>query len=192
MLVSALPIRPTGRSQSGFSIGMDWPRAWETAIDRTCEPWILPPVDLSAGNPSAGIASTGNSAATVDSGAWLAQCNMPNVRFTVIDPEPPLVVSAVTAGSSMNQDGDSSNSQEDKNVLDEATERTVTADACFWLVETAGRSGTAKLSCVKNIVRGWRVDYRGYECDKLRAEDGELLVPYKAWERSRIAVIFGD
>lgn len=202
MLVTALPISPTGRSQSRFSIGMDWPRAWETAIDRTCDPWVLPPGDLLSGNPSIGDAAAGNSssgnagvgsaAAAVDSGAWLAQCNMPNVRFTVIDPDPPMVVTAESPGSPTNASVDTSNPEENKTDLDGATEKTVSADACFWLVETSGRSGTAKLSCLKNIVRGWRVDYRGYECDKLRAEDGELLVPYKAWERSRIAVIFGD
>ena len=206
MLVSALPIRPTGRSQSHFSIGMDWPRAWETAIDRTCEPWILPPVDLAmgsgpsgsgpSGSPAVGSSAVGSRAAAVDSGAWLAQCNIPNVRFTVIDPGPPLVVSAdrngLLGGSRTNEGEGAANSEENQANSAGESENTVPADACFWLVETAGRSGTAKLSCLKNIVGGWRVDYRGYECDKLRAEDGELLVPYKAWERSRIAVIFGD
>lgn len=204
-LVSALPVRPTGRSHSRFALGMDWPRAWETAIDRTCEPWVLVPSDL----PSEGQAIS-NATPTVDSGAWLAQCNMPNVRFNVIDPAPPLVVSKDPPGSTSSAVSDpsigpdpsggpdsshGSDSEKTQGItvsLDTATEQTVAADACFWLVETSGRSGTAKLSCLKNIVRGWRVDYRGYECDKLRAEDGELLVPVKAWERSRIAVIFGD
>jgi hypothetical protein len=196
MLVTALPIRPTGRSQSHFSIGMDWPRAWETAIDRTCEPWILPPVDLAMGSGQSGSPAVGSRAAAVDSGAWLAQCNSPNVRFTVIDPGPPMVVSTgrigLLDGSRTNEGEGAVNSEENQADNAGETENTVPADACFWLVETAGRSGTAKLSCLKNIVGGWRVDYRGYECDKLRAEAGELLVPYKAWERTRIAVIFGD
>lgn len=194
-IVSALPVGRTGNSVSKFSIGMDWPRAWETAIDRIDVPWI---------GVRRGVAVGQGTGAT---GAWLAQSNMPNIRFQWMDPEPALTVAKevrfATLGAT--EQGPQTKVTEasiamvsDSGVSDAAValggherEETVRADACWWLVETSGKSGVVRLSCVKNIQRGWRVDFRGYECDRLKAEGGELLVPYKAWERSRIAVCFG-
>jgi hypothetical protein len=192
-IVSALPVGRTGNSLARFSIGMDWPRAWETAIDRMDGPWV----GMRSGE-SVGPLSTG-------SGAWLAQSNMANIRFQWVDPDPDLTVArepdssaevsvaqepqtqVTEAAIAMVTDGRASEGAETLG----GNEESVRADACWWLVETSGKSGVVRLSCVKNIQRGWRVDFRGYECDRLRAEGGELLVPYKAWERSRIAVCFG-
>lgn len=165
-LVSVLPVQSTGVCSAHFSIGMDWPRPWETAIDR-----LLPPLVAYSKNERP-LASN----RAPDAGAWLARCNVPNLRFTWIDPSPPIQVSE-TFGDEHDCDGTEGPG--------------IDADACVWVVETKGKSGAARLGCIRPIQRAWRVDFRGLECDKLKVEDGEVVIPFKGWERSRIALCFG-
>jgi hypothetical protein len=97
-----------------------------------------------------------------------------NLRFRWIDPQPALQVSP-----SSDAEG-----REDNTAI--------CADGCWWIVETEGKSGTAKVGCGRAIDRAWRVDFRGLEYDKLRVEDGEVFIPFQGWERSRIAFCFKD
>jgi hypothetical protein len=193
MLLSALPVSRDGKVKTKFALGIDWPRPWETAIDRMVEPWI----GYRNNNPSLKDAShrAGTNDPALSEGAWLAQSNMQNIRFQWVDPSPELTVSMDPTGTSSqsvssDQPMESKASDDGTSLFGVQDSMSVEADACLWMVETSGKSGSVRLSCVKNIARGWRVDFRGMECDKLKIESGALIVPYRAWERSRIAVCF--
>ncbi|MFN7734254.1 MAG: hypothetical protein ACK5OB_20330 [Pirellula sp.] len=186
MLISALPLDAAGRARARFAVGMDWPRPWETAIDRMLEPWVS---HRRAGVASDGSRSVERPANRSSDGAWLAQANLPNIRFQWVDPDPALTVSSASQTAEGSADVASS-ADSSEQVFSAVSEESVRADACWWMVETAGRSGTVKLSCMKNVKRAWRVDARGMECDRLQIESGAVVIAFRAWERSRIAVCF--
>ncbi|MEI8212955.1 MAG: hypothetical protein WCI02_12460 [Planctomycetota bacterium] len=194
MLLSALPVSREGKVKTRFALGIDWPRPWETAIDRMVEPWIGYRDNNNALSNNASHRSGTNDQA-LSEGAWLAQSNMQNIRFQWVDPSPELIVSTDPSGTpsqgiTSEQPMESTASGDGTSLFGVQDSISVEADACLWMVETSGKSGSVRLSCVKNIARGWRVDFRGMECDKLKVESGALIVPYRAWERSRIAVCF--
>jgi len=60
------------------------------------------------------------------------------------------------------------------------------ADACIWLREIRGKSGSAKLSFFRNVAEAWRVDCQGREFDTLSIVDGLVVVAVQANEQSRI------
>lgn len=186
MLISALPLGRDGGTRVRFAVGMDWPRPWETAIDRMLEPWVSHREDALM---SAGQRSGERQASRSSDGAWLAQANLPNIRFQWVDPEPALTVSSSSETAEKPADAASSEDAS-ASLFSAVNEESVRADACWWMVETAGRSGTVKLSCMKNVKRAWRVDARGMECDRLQIDSGAVVVAFRAWERSRIAVCF--
>jgi hypothetical protein len=170
-LASSLPVRPDGRFHVRFSLGIDWPRAWETAIDRFVPDWVSHSPSKRNDQPST---------RPPDTGAWLAQCSASNLSFRWIAPEPKLSVEGPATPS---VDGEKAGDAI-------STEHSLEADACCWIVETAGKSGMARLACHRQIEKAWRVDFRGLEYDKLKVENGELVIPFQAWERSRIALCF--
>jgi hypothetical protein len=164
-LASIIPIEPDGTFHARFSVGIDWPRPWETAIDRVVPDWVAPSKSQDSRPPSS---------KPPDTGAWLAQSSAPNLCFRWVEPEPKLTVQG--------------------NQLDPAdvSEELLDADACCWVVETAGQSGLARLACHRQIEKAWKVDFRGLEYDKLKVENGEIVIPFQAWERSRIALCFHE
>jgi hypothetical protein len=186
MLISALPLGRDGRTRLRFAVGMDWPRPWETAIDRMLEPWVS---RRGVGAFAGARPSEGKTEYRSSEGAWLAQANLPNIRFQWVDPEPALTVSSASETTGGSADVASS-ADASASLFSAVNEESVRAEACWWMVETAGRSGTVKLSCMKNVKRAWRVDARGMECDKLPVESGAVVIAFRAWERSRIAVCF--
>jgi alpha-mannosidase len=161
-LASAIPTDRTGVYRARFSIGLDWANPWAIAIDR-----MIP--DLYCVSQGTGRTAKGYAP---DPGAWLARCNVSNLHFRWIDPKPALGLTQPPEGEA------------------EAIEDGIEADGSLWMVETAGKSGTAKLGCVRPIDRAWRVDFRSLEYDKLKVEEGEAWIPFQAWDRFRIAVCF--
>jgi hypothetical protein len=184
-LVSALPIDASGVSHSVFSLGLDWQRPWENGMDRCDTEWIAPP----SLDPS-------NVPQSTNRDAWLSQCNAPNIRYSFVDSGPELSLNDALSQES----SETPRSEETVGLLTEDTgqamvvppksETPLRPEMAFWFVETQGRSGTAKFSFARNVERAWRVDFLGNEFDKLKVEDGHVLVSYKPWERSRVAVIF--
>ncbi len=65
-LISYLPMDGSGRTCSRFAIGLDWPRAYEMAIDQCDTVWM--------------IEDKFDSGKT-DAGAWLAQCSLSHVNL---------------------------------------------------------------------------------------------------------------
>ena len=102
-----------------------------------------------------------------DSGAWLAQCNLSNVNLAWDDFRPILEPNLSPAGESENWIGQQ-------------------GDACIWLREMQGKSGSAKLSFFRNVGEAWRVDCQGREFDTLTIVDGQVVVDVRAYEQSRI------
>lgn len=170
-LASILPIDRSGGFCARFALGIDWANPWAAAIDR------MVPDLYSVANTTIGSRSTG-SGKSPDTGAWLARVNMPNLHFRWIDPKPELGLNDSTDVEPANQENMSP--QRDG----------VVADGCLWMVETAGKPGTGRLGCIRPIERAWRVDFRGLEYDKLKVEDGEVLIPFQGWDRLRIAICF--
>jgi alpha-mannosidase len=162
-LASALPVDKSGTFLASFSLGFDWTQPWETAMDRMNSALL---------SPARGTSRPATAGKATDAGAWLARCNMPNIRFRWIDPSPAVETSDVQA------------------VEPDVHPSGILADASLWAVETAGKSGIARFSCVRPIRDAWRVDFRGFEYDKLKVDKGEVLVPFQGWERSRIALCF--
>lgn len=104
---------------------------------------------------------------TTDAGAWLAQCNLSNVNMAWDDCRPVLEPRLAPAGES-----DTWNGQH--------------GDACIWLREMQGKSGSAKLSFFRNVGEAWRVDCQGREFDTLSVVDGQVVVDVRAYDQSRI------
>ena len=102
-----------------------------------------------------------------DTGAWLAQCSLSNVNIAWDDFRPVLEPSRMPDGES-----DAWTGQQ--------------ADACIWLREIRGKSGSAKLSFFRNVAEAWRVDCQGREFDTLSIADGQVVVAVQANEQSRI------
>jgi alpha-mannosidase len=84
-LISNLPVDGEGKSRASFAIGLDWPRPYETAMDRCDAPWLTQA-------PFAGDKP--------DSGAWLAQCSLSNVNLAWDDTRPVLDASFFPAEES--------------------------------------------------------------------------------------------
>lgn len=162
-LGSVLPVDESGNSIASLSLGLDWPRPLATALDQMDSPWVI--------EPSA-AALSGTASNVADSGAWLAQCNLPGVSFQWTDPSPvvsPDALAVIPSDSELE------------------TQRTVrTGDACVWVTETLGSSGTARISFFRDVEQAWRVDSQGREFDTLKIVDGQILVPLRAYEQSRI------
>ncbi len=86
-LISHLPIESDNTVHSRFSLGLDWPRAYETAIDQCDEPWIIR-------EGAVPIVST------PDEGAWLAQCSASNVNLAWDDTSPVIEPNRMPGGES--------------------------------------------------------------------------------------------
>jgi hypothetical protein len=67
----------------------------------------------------------------------------------------------------------------------------VHADALLWVCEGMGKASTAKISLPKSVRQAWKVDFCGQLLDKISTEGESLIVPYSAWEKCAIAVVFG-
>jgi hypothetical protein len=171
-LASILPVDRSGGYHARFALGIDWANPWAHAIDR------MVPDLYSVANTTIESRSTGSSRKSPDTGAWLARVNMPNLHFRWIDPKPELGLNTSTDVEPATQE----------NLPPQQVG--VVADGCLWMVETAGKPGTGRLGCIRPIERAWRVDFRGLEYDKLKVEDGEVLIPFQAWDRFRIAICF--
>jgi hypothetical protein len=152
-LISQFPLDSSGKANVRFSIGLDWPRPYETALDQCDTPWIVNGEFALDSKP--------------DSGAWLAQCSLPNVHFFFADPKPVLDESQIPA----NQADVLSGHQ---------------GDLCLWVQETQGKSGTGKLSFFRDVAEAWRVDSQGREFDTLTIIDGQIHFSISALEQSRI------
>ena len=72
-LISYLPMDTGGKTRSRFAIGLDWPRAYEMAIDQCDTAWM--------------IEDKFDSGKT-DAGAWLAQCSLSHVNLAWDDFRP--------------------------------------------------------------------------------------------------------
>ncbi len=84
-LNSYLPIGIDGSTRSRFAIGLDWPRAYETAVDQMDSPWIVE--DFLAPQE-------------MDQGAWLAQCSLSHVNLAWDDIRPVLEPNRLPVGES--------------------------------------------------------------------------------------------
>jgi hypothetical protein len=97
------------------------------------------------------------------SSGWLSQCNHANIRFSLLPTE---------------------------NLLYQEGDQRVQPDWLIYLCESAGKSSTAKISLPKSLRSAWKADLSGQLLDKIQVEGPDLLVPYAAWEKSVIAVVF--
>ncbi len=84
-LNSYLPMDNDGSTRSRFAIGLDWPRAYETAMDQLDSPWIVEDF---------------LEAQETDQGAWLAQCSLSHVNLAWDDVRPVLEPNRLPAGES--------------------------------------------------------------------------------------------
>ena len=72
-LISYLPMDRGGKTSSRFAIGLDWPRAYEMAIDQCDTAWMIED-QFDSGK--------------TDAGAWLAQCSLSHVNLAWDDFRP--------------------------------------------------------------------------------------------------------
>jgi len=100
--------------------------------------------------------------------AWLAQCNHPNLRMHFLASD--LVVP--------NQ-GDP---QGDANVF--------IPDSLLSVLETVGKSGTAKISLPKTPTQAFKMNLTGQTLDKLEIVGSDVLVPYGARERCILGISY--
>jgi hypothetical protein len=176
---SLLPIHPDGSIRAKLYLGIHWQRPWETAIDLFQEAWTMLP-EIESGFTARG----GQTRHGAPKSGWLAQCNHSNLRFSflqVFSPELP------SSGGNTDQgkvsgwgSGVYTNGQE-----------VVHADALLWVCEGMGKASTAKISLPKSVRQAWKVDFCGQLLDKISTEGESLIVPYSAWEKCAIAVVFG-
>lgn len=147
-LVTPLPHDGERCAKFSLKLGMDWPRPLETAYDGI-DPPLWTAVRLSADG--------------TDSGAWLAQSNLPNVAIEADDPRDGTLWTG-----------------------DETPRESF--DSLFWIRETRGKRATAKLSFLKNAEEAWRIDARLRESTRLDVENGQVLINLRPSEQCRIAV----
>lgn len=147
-LVTPLPHDGPRCARFALRLGMDWPRPLETALDGI-DPAYWTAVRLASDE--------------VDSGAWLAQSNLPNVGLEGDDP----------------RDGTM--------WVDEDAPRE-SFDSLFWVRETRGKRASTKLSFLKNAEEAWRIDAHHRQSTKLDVEDGQVLINLRPSEQCRIAV----
>ena len=176
---SLLPIHPDGSIRTKLYLGIHWQRPWETAIDLFQEAWtMLPEID------SGFAARGGQTRQGIPSSGWLAQCNHSNLRFSFLPVLPAELPSSGGIGDQGKVSGRVSgvytNGQE-----------VVHADALLWVCEGMGKASTAKISLPKSVRQAWKVDFCGQLLDKMTTEGESLIVPYSAWEKCAIAVVFG-
>jgi hypothetical protein len=69
-------------------------------------------------------------------------------------------------------------------------EQTIHPDVLIWISENSGKSSTAKISLPKTARAAWKVDFSGQLLDKIPVDGPDLVVPYTAWEKSVLAVVF--
>jgi hypothetical protein len=176
---SLLPIQPDGSIRTKLYLGIHWQRPWETAIDLFQEAWTMLP-EIDSGFAARGVQTRHG----LPSSGWLAQCNHSNLRFSFLPVSPPeLPPSGGIADQgkvSGRVSGVYTNGQE-----------VVHADALLWVCEGMGKASTAKISLPKSVRQAWKVDFCGQLLDKMSIEGESLIVPYSAWEKCAIAVVFG-
>ena len=177
---SLLPIHPDGSIRAKLYLGIHWQRPWETAIDLFQEAWTMLP-EIESGFGAQDVKTRHG---TPKSG-WLAQCNHSNLRFSflpVLPPELPSTGGIADQGKvSGCVPGVYTNGQE-----------VVHADALLWVCEGMGKASTAKISLPKSVRQAWKVDFCGHLLDKISSDGESLTVPYSAWEKCAIAVVFGS
>ena len=156
-LQSLLPIDADGNLNAKLYLGIHWQRPWETAIDLFQNPWAIGPESKS--RPPGTQTQSGTQAQS----GWLAQCNHPNLRFSLLLPD-----------TQSYFDG----------------EQTIHPDVLIWVSENSGKSSTAKISLPKTARAAWKVDFSGQLLDKIPVDGSDLVVPYTAWEKSVLAVVF--
>lgn len=100
--------------------------------------------------------------------AWLAQCNHPNLRMTFLSSD--LVVP--------NQEG----GQLDNEFFQ--------PDSLISVLETAGKSGTAKISLPKKPTEAFKMNFTGQTSDKLEILDSSVSFPYGPKERCVVGVSY--
>jgi hypothetical protein len=83
-LISDMPIGLDGKVKGHFSIGIDWLRPYESAMDFCDAPWVIEDTTMGLKD--------------VDEGAWLAQCSLPSVHMSFVDTAP-----AIDAGACQEQ-----------------------------------------------------------------------------------------
>ena len=176
---SLLPIHPDGSIRAKLYLGIHWQRPWETAIDLFQEAWTMLP-EIDSGFAARGVQTRQG----IPSSGWLAQCNHSNLRFSFLPVLPPELPSSGGIGDQGKVSGRVSgvytNGQE-----------VVQADALLWVCEGMGKASTAKISLPKSVRQAWKVDFCGQLLDKMTTEGESLIVPYSAWEKCAIAVVFG-
>jgi alpha-mannosidase len=152
-LISSIPSDARGIASERFAVGLDWPRPYETAMDQCDTPWMIEESGVVRDKP--------------DAGAWLAQCNLPNVYFSFTNPNPVLATERFSAERVELLTGQK-------------------GDACVWIQETQGKSGSARISFFRDVAEAWRVDSQCREFDTLVVSDGQIIVNVSAHEQSRI------
>jgi hypothetical protein len=156
-LISELPL--VDNKRFAFSIGLDWPRPYDAAMDSCDSAWVIP----------ISVQSFGKNAAVPDEGAWLAQCSVPNLQMRFVDPRPTLDPTRLSADQMELMTGKSGN-------------------VCVWLTETMGKSGGGRLSFFRDVSEAWRVDSQGREFDTLSVNGGVVTVDMQAYEQARILI----
>ena len=159
-LISYLPSDADGKVSAQCSVGLDWPRPYETAIDFCDRPWFL---------AQSSVESTTTGSVEPDKGAWLAQCSLPNVNLSFAESSPAL---------------DSSSFPSDQAGIWEG----YSGDVCVWVRETQGKSGMGKLSFFRDVAEAWRVDFQNREFDTLSIQSGQISINIRAHEQSRILI----
>jgi hypothetical protein len=176
---SLLPIHPDGSIRTKLYLGIHWQRPWETAIDLFQEAWTMLP-EIDSGFAARGVQTRHG----IPNSGWLAQCNHSNLRFSFLPVLPAELPSSGGIGDQGKVSGRVSgvytNGQE-----------VVHADALLWVCEGMGKASTAKISLPKSVRQAWKVDFCGQLLDKMSIEGESLIVPYSAWEKCAIAVVFG-
>ena len=179
-LQSMIPIHADGSIRTKLFLGIHWQRPWETAIDLFQDAWCLLP-QTEAGHG----AQSGQPQDKSPTSGWLAQCNHSNLRFSFLPLGPPGLPDSSRLpsvdGNQAQASGVYTNGQE-----------VLAADALLWVSEGMGKASTAKISLPKSVRQAWKVDFCGQLLDKISTEGESLLVPYSAWEKCLIAVVFGS
>lgn len=177
---SLLPIHPDGSIRAKLYLGIHWQRPWETAIDLFQEAWTMLP-EIESGFGARDVQRRPNH----QKSGWLAQCNHSNLRFSflpVLHQELPTSGGIAEQGKVLSRlPGVYTNGQE-----------VVHADALLWVCEGMGKASTAKISLPKSVRQAWKVDFCGQLLDKIASDGESLTVPYSAWEKCAIAVVFGS
>ncbi len=107
-------------------------------------------------------------ASSVPQSAWLAQCNHPNLRMNFLSSD--LMVP---------------NQEEDRGDAG-----FFQPDSLISVLETAGKSGTAKISLPKKPTEAFKMNFTGHTLDKLEIQDSSVSFPYGPKERCVVGVSY--